>query len=451
MVAGCETLGRHGEVIRPLSASPNRGGSSLVVARVIVTPGDGGGQGMLAAADLARYGGPIVLSPDRGPAGPFAMPPTRAAGAEGWSNVLLSPGQYVLRLRAAHALADGGERVFIITVPETPATFYLGSFQVQCAAVPVIGGCRIAAEPLDETDAAATMVAANLPAAARPVRALARRYPPSLDARGLSPPDAVDVRVDTAAWVASIDWEAVVNAMRRPASSPADGPRSEGWPAGNPAMRSVSMNFSSSGSGAGIIFLPAAIVVAIPIALVGLLAVQAYRDQSAAEVARAAEEARRAMEAAQSEWGACVSGIAATLAPDSVERHLRATIPWAREGASRAPPLGTWRATVRRALLRQCGEATANRHGIEVTTRWTAQRDAEPEPIFDAMYTRSVAGATLDLRLVHSARAPWELPVATEATCRPLADYCGAGGAALLLQEVTRGVTEARDAVAAGR
>lgn len=151
------------------------------------------------------------------------------------------------------------------------------------------------------------------------------------------------------------------------------------------------------------------------------------------------------MEAARSEWGECAAGIAATLAPDAVERHLRATVPWGRGSGV------TWQATVRRALLRQCGEASANRHGVEVTTRWTTQRGGAAEPIFDAMYTRGVAGATHDPRLVHSARAPWELPVATEAACRPLAEYCGAGGSALLLQEVTRGVTEARDAIAATR
>jgi hypothetical protein len=444
LLGGCDTLIQHGAVIRPLARSTTQGGASLVVARVIVAPG-GGGQGMLAAVDLARYGGGVLSGRDRSALWPFAMPPTHAAGAEGWTHVTLAPGHYVLRMRAAHALADGGERRFAVTVPQTPATLYLGTFQVLCAGLPAIGGCRIAAEPADETEAAAAMLAANAPGAGAPVRALARPYPPALGTLGIAPPGVAELRVDAAAWMAAIDWEAVAAAMRRPASAPADGPRSEGWPAGTPAMRSVSMDFGSSGSGAGIIFLPAAIMVALPVALVIRLAIQGQREHSAAQAARTAEEARAAMEAARSEWGECAAGIAATLAPEPVERHLRATIPWMRGSGV------TWQATVRRALLRQCGEAGANRHGVEVTTRWTAQRGGTGDPVFDAMYTRGVAAAMQDPRLVHSTRPAWELPVASEAACRPLADYCGAGGSALLLQEVTRGVTEARDAIGAGR
>ena len=100
-------------------------------------------------------------------------------------------------------------------------------------------------------------------------------------------------------------------------------------------------------------------------------------------------------------------------------------------------------------IFRHCG-AAPDSHGVEVATRWTATRPGDAGPAFDAAYSRTVSGATPDRRLVHSARPPWEVPVASEAACRPLADYCGAGGAALLLQEVTRGVTEARDAIMAG-
>ncbi|MEJ1938267.1 hypothetical protein WDZ92_49365 [Nostoc sp. NIES-2111] len=53
--------------------------------------------------------------------------------------------------------------------------------------------------------------------------------------------------------------------------------------------------------------------------------------------------------------------------------------------------------------------------------------------------------------MVSPAPPPWELATASEAACRPLAEYCNAAGSARLLEEVTRGVAEARDAIAAAR
>ncbi|MBR0674207.1 carbohydrate-binding protein [Neoroseomonas soli] len=446
LLAGCETLVRHGEVVTRYAPATWAGGASLVIARVTVSPGAAAGQRMLAGAELAAFGAGRQGEPAGAETGPLSVPPTREAGAEGWANLTLPPGRHVLRLRAAYGLSDGGERSFAITVPATPRTLYIGTFRVTCAGVPAVGGCRIEPEPADETEAAAAMLAAHHPGAGAPLRALARPYPGRLDAAGLAPPGGVQIGVDTAAWMASIDWDAVAASMPRPDQAQPNAPRSERWPEEQPLLRPVSMNFSSSGSGAGIIFLPAAIVVALPIALVIHLAVQDHRQRSAEAGLRAAQEARRTMDAAQEQWGECARGIAATLSPASVEGHLHTALP-----PPRVAPAGPWRAAVRRVLLRQCGEPTANRHGVEVTTRWTAQRAGEAEPAFDAMFTRSVAGATPDPRLVHARRPPWELPVATEAACRPLADYCGAGGSALLLEDVVRGVTEARDAVAAAR
>jgi hypothetical protein len=167
------------------------------------------------------------------------------------------------------------------------------------------------------------------------------------------------------------------------------------------------------------------------------------RNRQEAEQARRDAEALRARSLAQEQWGPCAAGIGAALAPDSVERHLRAALPPARAG-------GLWQATVTRVVFRHCG-ATPDSHGVEVATRWTAMRPGASEPAYDAAFSRTVAGATPDTRLAHPTRPPWELQVATEAACRPLAEYCGAGGATLLLQDVTRAVTEARDAIAAAR
>jgi hypothetical protein len=187
----------------------------------------------------------------------------------------------------------------------------------------------------------------------------------------------------------------------------------------------------------------------VPIVLIAHAIAEDQRRRRTAEEARREAEGLRAAALAQEQWSPCTAGIAATLAPENVERHLRTTLSPTRAAGRAAALPGPWQATVTRVILRHCG-ATPDGHGVEVATRWTATRLGETEPAFDAAFSRTVAGATPDRRLVHSTRPPWELPVATEAACRPLADYCGAGGSALLLQEVTRGVTEPRDAIARG-
>jgi hypothetical protein len=193
----------------------------------------------------------------------------------------------------------------------------------------------------------------------------------------------------------------------------------------------------------------AVIVVVVPIALIARAIAEDQRARRDAEEARRQAEALRVAALAQEQWGPCTAGIAATLAPDNVERHLRATFAPGREAGRRAALPGPWQSTVTRVIFRHCG-AAPDQHGVEVATYWTATRPGEAAPDFAAASSRTVAGATPDPRLTHAARPPWEIPTATEAACRPLAEYCGASGSALLLQEVVRGVTEARDAIAAG-
>jgi hypothetical protein len=192
------------------------------------------------------------------------------------------------------------------------------------------------------------------------------------------------------------------------------------------------------------------LIVVLPIVLIAHAISEDQRRRRTAEEARREAEALRAAALAQEQWSPCTAGIAATLAPDNVERHLRTTLGPTRAAGRAATLPGPWQATVTRVILRHCG-TTPDSHGVEVATRWTATRPGDPEPAYDAAFSRTVQGATPDRRLVHSTRPPWEVPVASEAACRPLADYCGAGGSALLLQEVLRGVTEARDAIAVGR
>jgi hypothetical protein len=194
----------------------------------------------------------------------------------------------------------------------------------------------------------------------------------------------------------------------------------------------------------------AALIVVAPVVLIGRAIAEDQRTHRDAEGARRQAEALRAAALAQEQWNPCAAGIATTLAPEAVERDLRTSLSLGREAGRRAVLPEPWQVTVSRVIFRHCG-AQPDHHGVEVATRWTARRAGEAEPAFDAAFARSVAGATPDRRLVFSSPPPWELATATEAACRPLADYCGAVGAALLRAEVLRGVTEARDAIAAGR
>jgi hypothetical protein len=201
------------------------------------------------------------------------------------------------------------------------------------------------------------------------------------------------------------------------------------------------LDLSGGGSAAGLIVLPAAVVVALPIALVIHGITVDVQRRRAEDAAREQAENTAALQSARERWGACLGGIAGALEPAAVERDLRAS-------ALQAPQGAPWQAELARVLLRPCGAAGENRYGLEVMSRWTARAGGGA---FDAAYSRAVAGATEDRRLRHPRRPPWELPVASEAACRPLEEWCGQEGAARLRAEVLRGMTEARDAIAAGR
>jgi hypothetical protein len=361
-----------------------------------------------------------------------------------------------MRLEGARGSRAVAPADFTFRIPPMPASVtYIGTFRVACDAAGAPAAtphCRVESVPIDESAAAAALVAAEGSGVAEPVTALARPYPPTLAATGLAAPSVPQFRVDTRLWLAAIDWNTLGTGNAPPPASAAE-PRADA--ADFPDSRMVSVaNMGRGMEGVGILMMLGVglgvLVVAVPIYLI---AREIQRDQQAHQAATEAQrqaEALRAAALAQQQWSPCTAGIAATLDPVNVERHLRATLAPGREAGRRAALPGPWQATVTRVILRHCG-ATPDSHGVEVATRWTAMRPGESEPAYDAVFSRTVAGATPDARLVHSTRPPWEVPVASEAACRPLADYCGTAGTALLLQEVTRGVTEARDAIAAGR
>jgi type II secretory pathway pseudopilin PulG len=450
LLAGCATAGRDAATVLAFASAAQPGQTTAVLLRVepagAVEPAQ-----IRNEARIVRFAGAETLS-----AGAIIRAPSQAAWAAGW-RVLphVGPGTYFLRLESASAPQATPLALTFRVPPSPPGVTYIGSFRVACDAPPQ--PCRIVPVP-DDGAAAAALVAATGNEVAPPLVAPAQPYPPSFAALGLGPPAAPRIRVDPRLWVAAIDWSAVVR--EGGGATPATpGPRSrlEG-DVNNQMVLTSSMGDAiggalGAGAAAGPIILVGALAIVGTVALIALIAQAIAKDQQTRkDAAEARREAERLQAAAQAEAQAspCVAALAGTLAPDNVERHLQSSFAPSRPAARRAELPSPWEATVTRVVFRRCAGGP-DHHGVEVATRWTATRPGEAEPAFDAAYTRTVGGAVPDARLVHSTRPPWELPVATEATCRPLADYCAPGGTDLLLQDVVRGVAEARDAIAALR
>lgn len=145
------------------------------------------------------------------------------------------------------------------------------------------------------------------------------------------------------------------------------------------------------------------------------------------------------------EWRPCLEGLGAQAAQAAIGPRLAEALAVpppasARRGAeaSAAP----WRADVTRIVLRRC--ATAGECGVEVATRWTA-------PGHEARFLREVPGGPALPGLTFPYRMPWEALAGDAAACRPLAEYCAAGGAPLLADAVIEAMVAARDALLAGR
>ena len=457
-LAGCATVARDAAVVQPIFASDADGRRSTVLFRVVA--GDTGAANALSDASE-------LWSIETGQrlARPGQLQVSRAAGQAGWRHDgPLPAGRYFLRLASPDPRAITPTDLTFTVPAEAPQVLYIGSFRIDC---PGSAPCRVAPAPEDQSEAARALLAAEAPAIPAPVTRLARPYPPDFAASGLPAPAVPAIRVDTRLWLAAIDWNALTSggALPAPAQADPDGPRSDrgDWPEDAEMASTSNMGGQIGGAiggavvgsgGAGAILalgvMVAIVVVVVPIVLISRAIAEDQRNRRSEAEARRAAEALRAAALAQEQWGPCAAGIAATLAPDSVERHLQARLAPQRAAGRAAALPGPWEATVSRVVFRHCG-AQPDQHGVEVATRWTARRPGTAEAEFDVAYARGVAGAVPDRRLTHSERAPWELPVANEAACRPLAAYCGTAGSALLLEEVTRGVTEARDAIAMRR
>ncbi|WP_137127927.1 hypothetical protein [Roseomonas sp. HF4] len=458
VLAGCSTVARDAAVVRGFQLSEVAGQTGIVLLRVVGADGTGAG----AISPRAE-----LWNMDTGQrlAGPGRYRPPGAPAEAGWRHEgPLPAGRYFLRLATPDPRdATPADLTFTVPAP-SPPVLYVGTFRFACEAN---AACRFDRAPLDQSDEARALVAADVAAAGPPTTRLARPYPAALAASGLPRPVTPEIRVDSRLWLAAIDWNAVTSQGALPAPPdqvPAE-PRSdlEPWSGEESLVSTSNMGGQIGGAiggglgaaaGAGSIFalgaMVAILVVVVPTVLIARAIAEDQRNRRTAEEARRTAEALRAAALAQEQWGPCAAGIAATLAPDNVERHLRVTLSPQRQAGRGAALPGPWEATVSRVIFRQCG-AAPDRHGVEVATRWTARRAGEADPAFDIAFARSVAEADPDPRLVHSRPPPWELPVASAAACRPLAAYCGAGGSALLLEEVLRGVTEARDAIATTR
>ncbi|WP_237215230.1 hypothetical protein [Falsiroseomonas oryziterrae] len=339
-----------------------------------------------------------------------------------------------MRLRAA---PDAPPQDFIVTVPAARSAVYAGTFRRDCAG-DAPSSCRLV--PTSGDEAAARDAVPQAQRAAFPfVAAPAQPYPPRLAGTNLPPPTSPTIMLDTAQWLAAVDWERIA------AETGADAGRPEGSYTFAAALGAPFMAATALGAAAPALVVVGAVAVMVPIGVLSMI-VRAERERrtagdAAAAEARIAEINARAAEA-RAALSPCEAMLAAALSPESVAPHLQAAMP-APRGSQRArnaePP---WQVTVNRVLLRRC-DAEAAHFGVEVATRWTAQG-------YDASFVRPVQGATPDSRLRWSTPAPWEVPVSPAGACRPLAEWCAAGGRALL-DDVTQSVLGARDAIAATR
>jgi hypothetical protein len=425
LLAGCSTAGP--STRQPLNSWELAGSlASVVMLRVV--PGTPGATVQPAQDVLADA---QVWAPASGwsEPTPLATPanlPSATAGAAGWLAIARPSGRHLIRLRAS---AEAPSQDFMVTVPDGRAAVLAGTFRRDCPDGEA--SCRLVPVPTEESAAREAIPEARR-AGFPLVVAPAQPYPPRLAGTALPPPVAPAIRLDTLSWVSAVDWQAVLGEDTEIPEPPAG-------------------SFSNSGSdlAGALLIATGAIVILAPIAIVAMIA-QSQRDQQARV---AAEEARRRAEAliaraeaARAAWSPCEATIGAALSPDRVARHLDATFPSPRGARAGANP---WQATVTRVVLRHCGQGPGT-FGLEVATEWTGQAPGAATPAYRADFVRPVDGATPDTRLRWSTPAPWEVPVAPAGACRPLGEWCAAGGRALL-DEVARSVAGARDAIAATR
>ncbi|PWS38738.1 hypothetical protein DFH01_05630 [Falsiroseomonas bella] len=403
LLAGCSTAQQPPVISSWDSAAL---GGSVMLLRIL--PAEGG---PAAWAQAWRFDGPTA--PDEFPL---------LADGGGWRSAASVPGRRFLRLRAS---PDATPQDFTFTVPDGQATLDLGTFRQVCNST---AECRLVREARPASDAEAALPPQHrerLPVVVTPMQS----YPPRLADSGLALPTAPAIRVDSRSWVAAVDWTAIVTDLEAMPSPPA-GP------------------FTSAGDDVllAIMLLP----IIVPLLVIVAIAKSESERRAGVEAAEArsrdlALQAR--VEAARAAWSPCEATIAAALAPDSVAQHLQSA--FARPRAGRQAAASPWDATVSRVVLRHCGEGPGS-FGVEVATDWTGRAPGSDSPAYRASFVRPVEGATPDRRLRWSTPAPWEMQVAPSGACRPLAEWCAAGGRALL-DEVAAAVTGARDAIAATR
>ncbi len=352
-------------------------------------------------------------------------PRPAAAGSGDWLlPSAMAPGRYRAQIRDNCGPANARPLNLTLVVPAAAAPADLGTVRLVCrgADAEARRSCVLAQGAAGDP----AQVGRAFPSFGTPVAAPALAFPPPLAALGLPPPVAPIIRVDAQDWISAIDWEAF-----RRGGRPV--PLSEAIPPGGMHPIFVSdWSGAASGGGAIVGLGVIAAVVVVFLAVKGVQAtVEAIDRQQTARVA--------------STWGPCAASMAATLAPENIESHLRAVAPT----AATPIPGADWSVSVPRLVMRRCGPA--GHYGVEVASRWVASVPGQPTAAYDATFSRSVIGALEDRRLTYPTRPAWEAAVPGEAPCRPFAQYCAANGPALLLEDVAAAVTGARDAIAATR
>jgi hypothetical protein len=335
-----------------------------------------------------------------------------AAGARGWVLQALPPGTYYLTLGTGYVQAQG--RAFTFAVPPGAGAAYVGSFPFDCPYT-IARPCQAVGAPRAEAAGAHP----PLPDGSAPTRThLAEVFNLARASRGWPVPSAVAIGIDQVAVQSAVNWDDFAGRQ---------GSRGTFRAAGGIADLGVAAG--RAGTAGAIIAVPFFVVALGTVAVGGMVA--------------GAETIHRSV--VEREWRPCLDALGAQTAPGAIAPRLAAALavppPEAgRRGAevSAAP----WRAEVTRIVLRRCSEAGT--YGVEVATRWMA-------PGREARFLRGVAGAPPLPGLAFPNRMPWEAEAGGPATCRPLADYCTAGGAPLVADAVVEAVAAARDALLAGR
>lgn len=398
----------------PLTAADLRragsGGEVLVLARFHRADT---GEGIFVGGQTASVPAHVTRMEDGQSRRFGATTASAEAGARGWVLQPLPPGNYYMTLGSGGG-SGGAGHTYTFWVPPAPGAAYIGSFPFGCVYT-VDRPCDDIRPPLADPEEARPPLPEGTGAARTH---LATPFARETVIAGWPMPSSITAGIDSVAVQSAINWEDFVSR---------DGSRRTFRTAGGIAAIGV---YALEGREVGAIVAAPFFAASLgTVAIGGLVA--------------GAEGIHRAV--VEHQWQPCLVGLSAQTAPTAVgprlSQALAVTPPAVPRGAD-AVSAAPWRVDVTRIVLRRC--ATAGEYAVEVAARWTAPRR-------EARFLRQVPGAPPMPELTFPSRMPWENQAGGPATCRPLAEYCQAGGPPLVADAVVEALVAERNALLAGR